>query len=131
MKLRPRMLASLLVLGLSTVLMAIQRDDFPRWQFEEVPTETNDKAEFTFGRLRFAASSGSFGGWRRRGWSEDFPKADRQFVEGVRRLTRLDARTTEKVLDLDSDEIFNWPWIYAVNVGRWDFTATQAKRMRE
>jgi Domain of unknown function (DUF4159) len=131
MKLRPRLLVVLLTLGLSTVLMAFQFDDSPRWRFEEGPTETNEKAEFTFGRLRFATRAGSFGGWRRAGWAEDFPKADRQFVEGVRRLTRLDARKTEKVLDLDSDEIFNWPWIYAVNVGRWDFTDAQAKRMRE
>jgi hypothetical protein len=33
---------------------------------------------------------------------EDFPQADRQFVEGLRRLTRLAARSSEKVLDLDS-----------------------------
>jgi hypothetical protein len=129
--LRLRMLVVILALGLSTVLMAFQYDDFSPWRVAEAPHETNEKAEFTFGRLRFATSAGSFGGWRRGGWSEDFPKADRQFAEGIRRLTRLDARTTEKVLDLDSDEIFNWPWIYAVNVGRWDFTAAQAKRLHE
>jgi len=131
MKLRPRMLVVLLTLGLSTVLMAFQYDDYSRWGFEEVPSESNEKAEFTFGRLRFATRGGSFGGWRRGGWSEDFPKADRQFAEGVRRLTRLDIASTEKVIDLDSDEIFNWPWVYAVNVGRWDFTAAQATRMRD
>ena len=130
MMLRPRMLL-LLALGLSAVLMAFPYDDFLSLRFEEARTETNEKAEFTFGRLRFATSAGSFGGWRRGGWSEDFPKADRQFSEGIRRLTRLDARSTEKVLDLDSDEVFNWPWIYAVNVGRWDFTPAQAKRLRE
>ena len=118
-------------LGLCTVLTAFQFDDFSSWRFEEAPSETNEKAEFTFGRLRFATSLGAFGGWRRGGWSEDFPKADRQFSEGVRRLTRLEARSTEKVLDLDSDAIFDWPWLYAVNVGRWDFTPEQAKRLRE
>jgi len=127
---RPRMLLALAALGLSTVLLAFQFDDSPGFQFEDVPTETNEKAEFTFGRLRFGASGSPFGGWRRLGWSEDFPKADRQFSEGVRRLTRLDIRSTEKVLDLDSDEIFNWPWVYAVNVGEWNFTAAQANRLR-
>ena len=128
---RPRTLVAFLGLGLSTVLLAFQYDGYS-WRFEEeTPTQTNEKAEFTFGRLRFASGVESFGGWRRGGWSEDFPKADRQFSEGVRRLTRLDARSTEKVIDLDSDEIFNWPWLYAVNVGRWDFTPGQAKRLRE
>ena len=131
MKFRPRMLVVLLALGFSTVLMAFQYDDFSPWDYEATPNEANEKAEFTFGRLRYASGGGSFGGWRRLGWSEDFPKADRQFSEGVRRLTRLDIRSSEKVLDLDSDEIFNWPWIYAVNVGRLDFTPSQAKRMRE
>jgi hypothetical protein len=131
MKLRPRILALLLAWGLCAVLMAFQRDDLPRFLFEDGPSDTNEKAEFTFARLRYAATAGSFGGFRRAGWAEDFPKADRQFAQGVRRLTRLDARSIEKVLDLDSDEIFNWPWLYAVNVGRWDFTEAQAKRLRE
>jgi len=131
MGLRPRTLFVSLALGLSTVLMAFQQDGFAPWDMEEIPAQTNEKAEFTFGRLRFATSGSTFGGWRRLGWSEDFPKADRQFSEGVRRLTRLNARSTEKVLDLDSDEIFNWPWLYAVNVGRWNFTPAQSQRLRE
>jgi len=131
MGLRLRMHVVFIVFGLNTLLLAFQYDDVPGLRFEDEPTEAHEKAEFTFGRLRFATRGGYFGGWRRGGWSEDFPKADRQFVQGVRRLTRLDARNVEKVLDLDSDEIFNWPWVYAVNVGRWDFTPAQAARMRE
>lgn len=85
-------------------------------------------------RLRYPSrgdSFGGFGGFRGGGWSEDYPKADRQFVQGLRRLTRIDARSTQEVLDPDSDDIFNWPWLYAVNVSTWDFTDTQAARMRE
>jgi hypothetical protein len=52
-------------------------------------------------------------------------------VEGVTRLTRLDARPYQEVVDPDSDEMFNWPWMYAVNVANWDFNDEQAKRMRE
>jgi uncharacterized protein DUF4159 len=92
------------------------------------------KAEFTFSRLRFSAMNLDYGGYGYRrglGWSEDFPKADRQFSEGVHRLTRLDIRPVEEVLDLDSDEIFDWPFLYAVNVGTWDFTDEQAKRLRD
>ena len=81
MKLRPRLLALLLTLGLCTVMMAFQRDGFSPYGFEEEESaDTNEKAEFTFARLRYAASTSSFGGFRRGGWAEDFPKADRQFV---------------------------------------------------
>ena len=79
------------------------------------------------------ASYGGFGGFgyfRNGGWSEDYPRADRQFVQGVLRLTRIDARPYQEVIDPDSDEIFNWPWIYAVEVGKWELTDSQAKRLR-
>jgi Domain of unknown function (DUF4159) len=94
------------------------------------------KDEFAFARLRYPvrmASYGGFGGFgyfRNGGWSEDYPRADRQFVQGVLRLTRIDARPYQEVIDPDSDEIFNWPWLYAVNVADWDFNDEQAKRMR-
>jgi hypothetical protein len=96
-----------------------------------LPPDCNEKTEWAFGRLRYP--SGKFAGyWGPRGtWPTDFPKADRQFVQGVRRLTRIHTRSTEQVLDLDSDELFNWPWMYGVEVGHWDLTDTQCARMRE
>ena len=49
----------------------------------------------------------------------------------MHRLTRIDGRPTEQVVTLDSDEIFNYPWIYAVQVQTWTFTDAEAKRLRE
>jgi hypothetical protein len=78
----------------------------------------------------------SFGGFGHRGywgspWSRDYPKADRQFLIAMHRLTRIDGRPTEQVVTLDSDEIFNYPWVYAVQVQKWSFTDAEAKRLRE
>jgi hypothetical protein len=135
MRLFPRILVVVLFLGLSTVLLALQRNEFQRWNSEDVPIDDGVKAEWAFTRLRYSTRSASYGyfsgGFRGGGWSEDYPKADRQFVEGLRRLTRLDARPSQEVVDPDSDEMFNWPWMYAVNVSTWDFTDAQATRMRE
>ena len=67
-------------------------------------------------------------------WSTDYPKADRQFLMALRRLTRIQARPTEQVVDLDSDgpsSIDNFPWVYAVQVQTWTFTEPEAKRLRE
>jgi hypothetical protein len=142
MKTTARVLLVVLFLGASSALLAWQRNEFGfgGYRGEENPGDSVGKAEWTFARLRYATRDGAyggyggfggFGGFRGGGWSEDYPKADRQFVEGLRRLTRLDARPTQQVLEPDSDDLFNWPWLYAVNVATWDFTDTQAARMRE
>ena len=94
----------------------------------------NVKAEFYWSRLAFSPAMENYGGygyWGRQAWSRDYPKADRQFLTAMHRLTRIDGRPTEQVVTLDSDEIFNYPWIYAVQVQRWSFTDAEAKRMRE
>ncbi len=64
-------------------------------------------------------------------WSRDYPKADRQFLMALKRLTRIEARPTEQVVDLDSDDIFNYPWVYAVQVANWTFTDAEAKRLHD
>ena len=113
--------------------MGVQRTgDFG---FGNDETPSNVKAEFYWSRLAYSASMASFGGYGRHGWrgswSRDYPKADRQFLIAMHRLTRIDGRPTEQVVTLDSDEIFNYPWIYAVQVQNWSFTDAEAKRLRE
>jgi hypothetical protein len=93
-----------------------------------VPPDANEKTEWAFARLRFPSTRG----WGFRGsWTTDYPKADRQFVQGVRRLTRLHTCSTERVADIDTDDIFYWPWIYAVEVGHWHLSDNQCARLRE
>src|SRR6185437_17010575 len=53
------------------------------------------------------------------------------FAEGVQRLTRIDARGADEVVDAVSDNIFNYPWIYANQVGNWTLSDNQAQRLRE
>jgi hypothetical protein len=77
------------------------------------PPDAAEKTEYAFARLKYP----SYGRppsslWAMRGnWTIDYPKADRHFVSGVRRLTRIHTRSVEQIVDLDSDEIYNWPWI--------------------
>jgi hypothetical protein len=94
------------------------------------PADPREKAEWTFARLQYdlGLQYGRFG-FRR--WAADYPKADRQFIRGVRRLTRLEARSTEQLIDLDSDELYNWPWLYVEDGGGWRLSEKQAARLRE
>lgn len=125
---------ALVILLLVTALGYGQRRRIP-WLWEEdtpapIPPDANEKTEFVFARLRYPTFG--FGYWGARGaWTTDYPKADRQFLQGVRRLTRIHARSVEEVVDLDSDAIYDWPWIYAVEVGHWDLTDEQCRRLRD
>ena len=134
MRLLPR---TTLLLGLSTGLLALQIGGFQRFQSPPRGSYVNPgdaKHEFAWSRLRYASLGGSFGGFgfgRGGAWSRDYPKADIVFLEALRRLTRIDARSYQQVVDLDNDDIFNFPFVYAVQVQTWTFTEVQAKRLRE
>jgi len=131
--------------GITCGVLALQGDHPAYAQgLRALPYEAqpgDQKAEFYWSRLRYTssgygASGYGFGygggfGYGFFGWSRDYPKADRQFLMALKRLTRIQMRPTEQVVDLDSDDIFNYPWIYAVQVANWRFTDAEAKRLRE
>jgi len=125
----------LLLLGLTTGLLAFQRGmfgDFAEGHPAPFPPDGYEKTEFAFARLRYTGMGRR--GFYGRGfewWATDYPKADRTFVLGVRRLTRLHTRSAEQVVDVDSDEIYNWPWVYAEQAGGiWQLTDAEAQRLR-
>lgn len=140
MRLLARISVVLLLLGASTGLLALQRggsrDDeygFAREAHTYLSDGGERKSEYSWSRLRYSAAGnyGGYGYYRGGNWSRDYPKADRQFLMALRRLTRIQARPTEQVVDLDSEEIFNYPWVYAVQVQTWTFTEPEARRLRE
>ena len=62
----------------------------------------------------------------------DYPRSDRHLLAGIRRLTRIDTRSIEQVVTLDgTDDMYNWPVLYGVEVGHWHFGEEEAKQMRE
>jgi len=91
--------------------------------------------EFQFARLAYSANSYGRGrgwGWgRRQMWQTDWPDAEHHFVKGVGRLTRVDAATDGHVLTALDANIFDYPWIYAVEVGYWQLSDAEAAQLRE
>jgi hypothetical protein len=100
-----------------------------------LPADWHRQAEWAFARLMYPP--GPLDGYRGRFdglslWTQDYPRADRAFAQTVRRLTRVDARSVEQPVNLeDGDEVYNWPWLYAVQVGEWGLTEAQAKKLRD
>ena len=110
-----------------------------------LPPDAFAKTEWAFARLMYPpAPFGRFGrgygfGYRSGGswtegnsiWTQDYPRAERHFVLALRRLTRLDVRSVEQPVNLDDGEVYDWPWLYAVQTGHWQLTDAQAKSLRE
>src|SRR5579871_7025004 len=114
----------------------VEYNDFP------LPPDYQEKTEWTFARLMYPQTNGRYGfGYRRYGgdwrhgnsmWTQDYPRADRHFLRAVRRLTRIHARSVEQPVNLDDgDDVYNWPWLYAVQVGWWNLTDAQAAKLRD
>jgi hypothetical protein len=95
-----------------------------------LPADGDERTEFAFARLRYTSVS-SEPGFEFASWGTDAPKADRQFVMGLRRLTRVHTRSVEEVVKLTDDGIFDWPWVYAVEVGHWKLSDREAARLGE
>lgn len=116
--------------------------EYPGVEYEGMtpPPDWQEKTEWAFARLMFPPGAndgyrGRFDGDWRKGlslWTQDYPRADRHFAQAVRRLTRIHVRSVEQPINLeDPDDVYNWPWLYAVQVGEWGLNPAQAKVLRD
>lgn len=92
------------------------------------------EGEFSFVRLRYDSqySSGGFGFGA--AWSIDYPAADENFLRGVKRLTNIKINSDPIVRRLDDEDIFNYPFLYALEMGNnggVSFTGEELRNLRE
>jgi hypothetical protein len=107
----------------------------------DTPADYLEPGEFVFARMMFPGGGPDIDGyyprfqgdWRQGMslWTQDYPRADRHFSQAVRRLTRIAVRSVEQPVNLDENEQFDLPWLYAVQVGEWGPTARQCQELRE
>ena len=142
------LLCSIACLG---ALSAFQKPwrEYPAFEYNDfpIPPDYQEKTEWAFARLMYPNTTnpniwgmfrrrGGFGGdWREGGrgifWTMDYPRSDRHFSLALRRLTRIHARSVEQPINLDDRAQYDWPWLYAVEVGHWELTGEQVKGLRE
>src|SRR6266567_3891508 len=129
------LLAACLALICWGVLWATEKPfrEYPGIEYTNfpLPRDWETKHEWTRARLKYPdVTRGAYG--REVYWTMDYPRSDRHLLEGVRRLTRIEARSVEQVVSLDgTDDIYNWPTLYAVEVGHWQLPDEQAHQLRE
>jgi hypothetical protein len=140
---------TLVVLAASTDKGPVFKDPLP---FREYPSFEGDDAaaelpedwqvpgEFVTGRLMYPSAGGGrgfFGGgsdWHygNTGWTDDYPRGDRDLIKMLRRNTRVNARAVEQPVSLDDgDDIFYWPFLVAGLAQSWNLSERQAATLRE
>ena len=107
---------------------------------EPIPADWQTPGEWTFARMMYPQGPNDGYGYRDSGdwrlgmseWTQDGPPADRHLAAAIRRITRIDARSVEQDINLDDgDDVYNFPWLYAVQVGQWGLTQHEADVLRD
>jgi hypothetical protein len=123
----------LILLSLSLLVWPLQRRQMPfpnfRDDFRRPARQGKPRVgEFTFTRLRYNG-----GGYRGGGWRTDWPKADEQFIIGLRNWVQSSLRISDDPTTVApvGDELFKYPFIYIVEPGRMDLADEHAAQLRE
>lgn len=74
---------------------------------------------FTFARLRYASGN----------WDAD-PKMPANLLDSLARYTELEVNPVERVLDISSDEVFEFPFLYLTGNRQLRFTDEERARLR-
>src|SRR5260370_41400937 len=98
-----------------------------------LPPDWQEKTEWAFARLMYPQSPygrggrgfgfrggyGGFGQWAQGNTmrTQDYPRADRHFVQALRRLPRLHVRSVEQAVNLDQSRVWDWPPLYPGQTG--------------
>jgi hypothetical protein len=149
MTFRKTLWAAAIALALLTSLYAFQKKFrvYPSMEpYDDVALapDYQEKTEWIFARLMYPEHPEALFGRRFRfrdssnwleggtSWTQDYPRADRHFALALRRLTRLHVRSVEQPVNLDDgDDVYNWPWLCAGEMGDWKLTQAQANTLRE
>ena len=105
-----------------------------RSQGGDARIEGEPTAEFHFARLVYNnARAGRWGA----GWRTDYADAEYHLMQGINRLTRVDGAEVDwsggggRLITLNDDRVFDYPWLYAVEVGQWYLNDQEAALLRE
>jgi uncharacterized protein DUF4159 len=101
---------------------------FLRKPQQNAVTFQSGEPEFTFVRVVYNGL-GPWGYYK--AWYTDWPKADRQFIIGINRLTNINVAEQGKAIPLTDREIFSYPFIYSVECGHWDLSDEEIANLRE
>ncbi len=83
--------------------------------------------EFSFARLVYQQDY--LDDWPR--WRADWPEAELHFSAGLQRLTQIDVAPEGVLVRLGDEQLFDYPWLYVVEVGSMSLSELEAGQLRE
>ncbi|HLQ78426.1 MAG TPA: DUF4159 domain-containing protein [Terriglobia bacterium] len=92
-----------------------------------IPKPPPDRAQFVFTRLIYNGRIPRY----YKNWYTDYPKGDRQLIEGLKRLTDLSIADQGRVVAINDPELFQYPFVYSSEVGQMVLNPDDAAIMRE
>ena len=96
------------------------RNGVPLWQ---VPPGFRSDV-FTFVRVRYNSN------YRRQSWYTDYPDSDLNFSFRLQQMTSLKVDPNGRILDLTDEALFDYPFIYMLEVGSLEFTDAEVVALR-
>lgn len=95
------------------------------------PLATGPTNEFHLARLVFDVNAQHGWGPGRPWWRIDWPEAEFHFLNGLDRYTVIDHASDSVHIELNDDAIFDYPWLFAQQAGRWNISDPDANRLGE
>jgi hypothetical protein len=106
-----------------------QRRGFFRNFAESQPVP--DNTELVFARVQFNTGYSGRGYVGGDGWSHDYPTAEHHILDLADRLTRIDVdQQSYVIVQLESEDIFKYPFLYFSEVGEMDLTPKETENFR-
>ncbi len=119
------------------------RGGYDAWRDENVTRDIFPGNCFTFCRIQYSSGGGYYGGgWGRGygrggGWRTDYPASDLNFSQRLSELTTIKVRRDSSgeiqhaVVSILDDELYNYPFIYMLEVASLSFSDEEVERLRE
>lgn len=95
------------------------------------PALSGPHNELHLARLVFGHGSHSNWGPGRPWWRIDWPSAEYFFTDGIQRYTSIDTAPDSVHVSLLDASIFDYPWLFAQQVGRWYLSEDEVAALRE
>ena len=100
------------------------------WRDDTAEARNIDRTGFVYGRLRYNVQSY----WRQGDipWHHDYPDGDTMLPDALERLTEVRTNPESyQIVDIDSQELFKYPFVYMSEVGYLDLQPADVKNLRE
>ncbi|MCA9127957.1 MAG: DUF4159 domain-containing protein [Planctomycetales bacterium] len=115
-----------------------ERRGVPVWDVQE----SFPKDVFTFARVQYSDGYGRYGyggggyggsrssrGWGK--WATDLPDSDLNFSLRLHQLTSIAVNPNPEIVTLDSEEVFDYPFLYLIEPGLLEFRPEEIEGLRK